>query len=126
MQRCVGRHDFVFNPEKAKLFGPEDAKTVTGLLLGPRGVEIPTDFIPRIVEDIRQLAGAVQVQYRVNPRTTRTLDRFRRSVEGKLRFAGRIMGEQHPGITELWKDYRAAMSPPTVYEASSWLDFDYF
>jgi RNA-directed DNA polymerase len=126
VQRCVGKFDFVFNQQKAKLLGPDDSKTITGLLLGPTGVEIPHDFIPQIAEDIRQLTGAAAVQFRVNPRGSRTIDRFRRSVEGKIRFAGRIMGDQHPGVTELWKDYRAALEPPTVYEARSWLDFDYF
>jgi RNA-directed DNA polymerase len=126
VQRCVSKFDFEFNPQKAKLFGPDDPKTITGLLLGPHGVEIPHDFIPQINEDIRQLSGASAVQFRVNPKGSRTIDRFRRSVEGKIRFAGRIMGEQHPGVTELWKDYRAALQPPTIYEARSWLDFDYF
>jgi hypothetical protein len=66
------------------------------------------------------------VQHRVNPRNTRTTDRFRRSIEGKLRFAERIMGAKHPGIEKLWKDYRAAIAPPPAYEQRSWLDFGYF
>lgn len=126
VQRVSGRHDFRFNPAKAKLFGPDDPKTITGLLLGPSDVEIPPDFIPEIADDIRQLAGAVRVQFRVAPKGSRTIDRFRRSIEGKIRFAGRIMGEEHPGVVELWKDYRAAMTPPTLREQRSWLDFDYW
>ena len=126
VQRCAGKHGYAFNPEKANLFGPDDAKTITGLVLGPKGLEIPHDFIPGVADDIRQLAGAVQVQYRVNPRGSRTVQRFRRSVEGKLRFAERIMGHRHPGVRELWKDYRAAIAPPPAYEARSWLDFDYW
>lgn len=126
IQRCVKRHGFVFNPEKATLYGPDDAKIVTGLLLGPRGVEIPPDFIPQIADDIRQLSGAVRVQYRVDTRGSRTLERFKRSVEGKLRFVDRIMGPKHPAAVELWKDYRAALAPPKAYGSRGWLDFDYF
>ena len=126
VQRVAGRHGFEFNPEKARLHGPEDVKIITGLLLTPDGPEIPPDFIPEIAKDISRLAGAIQVQYRVNPRNSRTTDRFRRSIEGKLRFAARIMGERHPGVTKLWQDYRKAVEPPDSHEQRSWLDFGYW
>jgi len=126
VQRVAKQHNFVFNPAKANLYGPGDSKIITGLLLGLHDVELPMEFIPQLADDIKQLAGAVKVQFRVNPRGSRTIDRFRRSVEGKLRFAGRIMGNKHPAVAKIWKDYRLAIKTPDANEARSWLDFDYF
>ncbi|MCB0576008.1 MAG: RNA-directed DNA polymerase [Saprospiraceae bacterium] len=126
IQRAVIRHDYEFNPEKAALFGPDDPKIVTGLLLGTQDVEVPPDFFPQLTDDIHQLAGAMRVQFRVNPRGSRTTARFRRSVEGKLRFAERIMGRKHPGVAKLWKDYRNAVKPPAKHIQRSWFDFEYW
>lgn len=126
VQKTAAQHGFQFNPEKAALFGPDDAKTVTGLLLGPREVEVPAEFFPALSDDIRQLHGAMRVQARVSPQGSRMNERFRRSVEGKLRFAERIMGHKHPAVQEAWKDFRTAVAPPPVHEARSWLDFGYF
>lgn len=120
-------HGYVYNEEKAKLYGPDDEKIITGLLLGFDKVEIPPTFIGGLTEDIRQLEAALSVQYRAGyGGKSRTNARFQRSVEGKLRFLERIMGSAHPGLMTLEKAYNRALEPPTDLEQRSWLDFDYF
>jgi hypothetical protein len=126
IQKVAAKHKFVFNPSKATLYQPMDTKIVTGLVLGLDDIEVPATFIPHIADDIKQLAGAVKVQFRINPRGSRTIWRFQRSVEGKIRFVGRIMGEKHPGVRKLWQDYRKAVKLPDDNEARSWLDFDHY
>lgn len=121
------KHGFEFNEEKAGLFGPEDVKTITGLLLTPDGVEVPPDFVPKLIDDIRQLESALKVQFRAGyGRPSRTNERFQRSVEGKLAFYRRIMGAAHPSMRPIEKALAQALAPPEALEVYSWLDFDYF
>lgn len=121
------RHGYDFNEAKAKLYGPNDEKVITGLLLGLYEVEVPPGFIGGLTEDIRQLEAALIVQYRAGYGAhSRANERFRRSVEGKLRFLERIMGSAHPGLLTLEKAFNRALEPPTDLEQRSWLDFDYF
>ncbi len=126
VRKITEKHGFPFNPEKVKLFGPEDAKIVTGLLLGINKIELPVTFIPQLAKDIRHLKGALAVQARISFRQNRNNQRFQRSIEGKLRFAGRIMGEHHPAVEKLRREYLKAIEPPSEYEVRSWLDFPYF
>jgi len=121
------KHDYAYNEEKAMLFGPEDTKVITGLLLTPDGLEVPSDFLPNLMEDIRQLEASMKVQYRAGfGKQSRANERFQRSVEGKLQFYRRIMGAQHKSVAAVSHALTKALAPPTELEARSWLDFDYF
>ncbi len=126
LQRMLAKKGFPFNPTKAKLFGPHDIKQVTGLVLGLKEVEVPASFYPDLSKDIRKLKNAVEVQYRSGVMYSKANERFQQSVAGKLRFADRIMGVNHPAVDNLRQAYLEAVEPPQAYEVRSWLDFTYF
>lgn len=126
LQRFLAKKGFPFNPTKAKLMGMHDTKQVTGLVLGVKDIEIPASFYPALSKDIKKLNHAVEVQYRTGILYSKANERFKQSVEGKLRFVDRIMGVNHPAVDNLRTAYLAALTPPEQYEVRSWLDFTYF
>lgn len=126
LQRLLAKKGFPFNPTKAKLMGPNEIKTVTGLVLGLEEIEVPTSFYPALSKDIKKLQHALEVQYRSGVIYSKANERFQQSVAGKLQFANRIMGPNHPAIKNMQKAYLKALKTPEGFEVRSWLDFSYF
>ena len=126
LQRMLEKAGFPFNPAKAKIFGPYDEKQVTGLVLGLEDIEVPATFYAELSKDIKKLKNAIEVQYRSGVTYSKANERFQQSVAGKLQFANRIMGMNHPAVKKMRQAYLASLEPPEHFEVRSWLDFSYF
>ena len=126
LERLLEKAGFPFNPAKAKLFGPDDEKQVTGLVLGLKDIEVPATFYAELSKDIKKLQHAIEVQYRSGVLYSKANERFQQSVTGKLQFANRIMGITHPAVKRMRTAYLEALDPPEHFEVRSWLDFSYF
>lgn len=121
-------YDYKLNPTKIKLFGPEDEKTVTGLLIEEKEVGIPEDYHEALGQSITQLSQVVDAKFympsgRYQP--SAWVDELQQHVEGKMAFARHILGEDDEQVIQLEMQLEEALEPPKEYGPVSWLDFGY-
>jgi RNA-directed DNA polymerase len=126
IEKILSHAGFPLNQTKSKLFQPQDNKMITGLLVLPNKIEIPTDFIPNLVKDIQLMAGAFTVQFRMSIKSSMINERFRKMVAGKIQFAARIMGIHHPAIQKIRQKYLVAIRPPSQPLYWEEVDFEYY
>lgn len=120
----VHEADYSFNQAKFKLMQPDDIKTVTGLVLADK-VDLPKEFLGLLKEDIIRLKKIMEVQNRYT-RRSEWVNNFIEQTEGKLTFAGFILGELSQQVLKLRLQFNEALSPPIEdFGAISWLDFPY-
>lgn len=125
----VNGYDFSLNPQKQKLYGPQDKeKEVTGLVVGEKSVGLASDYIAQLEGAISNLNDIVDAQYltpsgknQVSP----WVEELRAMVRGKLEFARQILGEMDPVYCELSQRLEKAVEPPEVYGPLTWLEFGY-
>ncbi len=125
----VSAHELELNPAKSIIYGPDnDAKEVTGLIVGKEDVTVSPEFIGKVREGIRRLNDVVDAKYlmpsgRLKP--TPWVEEIAQSVRGLIQFAHRVLPPDDPLRDELDADFRRALEPPTDYGPVSWLEFGY-
>ncbi|MCB0634429.1 MAG: RNA-directed DNA polymerase [Lewinella sp.] len=116
---------FAINPRKTQLFGPEDEKIVTGLLLTDT-VTLAPDYLPLLQAEIDQLRNLLLVQNEQGELSTRWVEQFKKQLMGRLNFAGFVLRRNHPDYMALKDAYYAAIHPPQEeFGAISWRGFPY-
>ena len=131
MQRTVNlieNHGFRVHPEKRKLMGPDDEKSVTRLLLGENEVELPSDFWDELMESIEDLRRVMRTRLRMGEvKTPGWLRKYRQRVEGMVAFAGHVLGDHDEDFHRIRKAYNEAITPDEEdFGTYSWLDFPYW
>ena len=118
-------HNFPPNPEKIKMMGPQDVKSVTGLVLQGKEVVLPKDFQAQLFENIQKLNHIVEIQNRYG-RQSDWVEKYEERVEGMLTFAAFVLGPDDPVVLQGEKLMEKALDPVDEFSAVSWLDFGYF
>ncbi|MEM6263950.1 MAG: reverse transcriptase family protein [Bacteroidota bacterium] len=121
--QIVESFDFTFNPEKVHLYGPEDAKTVTGLRLEEQ-VKLPAGYAAMMNAEITKLGHVLEVQQQAG-RQSGWVARYRQRVEGLITFAAFVLGDDHPVVDKADARLLKALNPPEPHATLSWLDFPY-
>ena len=126
VRTIIRTEGFEVNESKVKLFGPNDDKIVTGLLLGEKEAGLAPGFLPHIKEEIRQLQSALLVQNAQGELSTRWVEQQKRQVMGRLSFAGFVLKRGHPDYIALKDAYHIAINPPAEeFGAVNWRGFPY-
>lgn len=123
--QVVGENGFSLNPDKVKLYGPEEPKLVTGLLLGEQGVELPPGFVQELFQEIDKLGHVIEAQHRFG-RNSEWVEEYEQRVEGMITFASFVLGPNDPLILKADRHMESARDPEDQYDAVSWMSFGYF
>lgn len=122
----IAESNFLVNEEKVKKFGPSDSKTVTGLIVTPQGVKLPEPYLPQIKEEIARLRSVMLVEQRYQTgMSMRKLKLLKQELQGKINFAGMVLGTSHEEIIQLEEQYDTAIYAPKEYESANWLEIPY-
>ncbi len=100
-----------FNPEKTKILGKNDQKTVTGLLLN-KTIDIDTTYYQELDKDMERLKHVVEVQH-IMGETQKTvfLKRYKQEIMGKINFIATIEGKQSPQYLDYINLFYNALEP---------------
>ncbi len=121
----VESFDFMLNDEKLKSFGPDDEKTVTGLVVADK-VRLPTEYIPKLQREIDKLNSVVDAQYQMGWKKSRWVEKYKQQVTGRVNFATYVMGEDLPESIHLYEKLDKALEAPTDFMPVNWMEFDYW
>ncbi len=112
-----------FNPSKIKVYMPAHVKIVTGLVVADT-ITLPTEYIVELENEIEKFAHTWEVNTRAGQRNNAYLKKFRQQIEGRLQFAGFVLGHEHSKLRNLEGKYLQA-SQIDYFDAVSWTDFGY-
>lgn len=116
---------FKVNVKKVKLFGPNDDKIVTGLLLAKK-VELAPGYLEQLQAEVDQLKQVMYVQNFQGELDSKWVDDFKLQVRGRLNFAGFVMGRRNETYVSLKEQFYTAINPPEAeFGAVSWRSFPY-
>lgn len=118
-------HGFTFNEEKFRLCSPSAEKSVTGLALVGDKVCLPTAFLSDLAAEIAKLRSVVEIQHRAGKPPAKWVEDFKAQLQGHLRFASFVLGDDHPDYRRSLQAFEAATEPPSGFDAVSWLSFGY-
>ncbi|MEM1216574.1 MAG: reverse transcriptase family protein [Bacteroidota bacterium] len=125
LKKIIQNAHFKVNEDKIKLYGPDEDKVVTGLILREK-VELAAGYLTNLSEEIGRLASVFQAQNRQGELHTRWADKLKQQVFGRINFAGFVMGRRNQQYIDLKNQYYAAVNPPEEeFGAMSWWGFPY-
>lgn len=117
---------FEVNKKKMKVYGPDEAKIVTGLLVSKEKVALAPDFLKILKDDLQKLEAIVKAQQEQGQLTTHWVEQHKKQVKGRINFAGFVLGKSNPEYMQLKSSFYSAISPPQEeFGAMSWRGFPY-
>ena len=118
--------EFYPNEEKVKLYGPDDVKEVTGLVLADKKVVLKEQFITELEKEIHRLGEVHFVHGKMSRKRSNWVEKYQERISGMLAFAGYVMGEGHGTVQQLQKQFKQASEDAEKdFGSYSWLDFPY-
>jgi len=125
LRAIIQKEGFEINEGKKKLFGPEDPKIVTGLLIADQ-VTLAPEYLPKLEEEIRQLQTIFQAQNEAGELATRWVENQKKQVMGRINFAGFVLKRSDEKYIAVKNAYYTAVNPPQEdFGAMSWRGFPY-
>jgi RNA-directed DNA polymerase len=122
----IMQQGFSINYNKVKYYGPADEKIVTGLVLHPDGVHLPSTYVPALLKEIERLKIINDVDYRYNTGMSRKkLNLMEQEIQGKIRFVGDILGGTAVDTELVENAYANAIKKPEDFESLDWLELPY-
>jgi RNA-directed DNA polymerase len=129
-ERCTLRliiqdHGFMLNEQKTLLYGPDDEKIVTGILLRGKG-ELRPGFFDEVKQEVRRLASVIEAQHFHGELRTHWVEKMKHQLRGKIAFVGFVLGVRNTDYIQLRDDFYSACAPPEEeFGAVSWKGFNY-
>lgn len=125
IRAIIGQAGFAVNERKVKVYGPDDPKIVTGLLVTEE-VGLAPDFIASVDAEIERLQDVLIVQNEQGQLFTNWVEQFKKQITGRINFAGFVLKRNHPEYIRLKDAYYTAIHPPQEeFGAMSWRGFPY-
>lgn len=123
--KIIEKAGFPVNYRKVKVFGKDEDKVVTGLLVADR-VSLSKDYLPNLRREIEQLRSIFVAQNEQGQLTTRWVEKLKQQVRGRLSFAGFVLKRNREEYQALKDLYYEAINPPQEdFGAVSWRGFPY-
>ncbi len=108
IENVIEKNDFVLNQKKKKLFGKEDEKVITGIIVQKDKLDIVDDLHSEIIENIKNLASLKSTYQHMKMLNHQMTDlnkskygQLKASVKGQLKFAERVLGSSSSKFLEL-------------------------
>lgn len=125
IRQLISNAGFQVNERKVKVFGPEDEKIVTGLLITDK-VMLAPGYLELLKSEIERLKQVFLSQNEQGQFTTRWSDQFKQQIQGRLNFASFVLNRNHSEVVALREAFYEAINPPQEeFGAVSWRGFPY-
>lgn len=125
IRTTIRKDGFEVNERKKKLFGPDDPKIVTGLLVAAQ-VTLAPEYLPKLEAEIQQLKTILLAQNEAGELATRWVETQKKQVMGRINFAGFVLKRSDDRYIEVKNSYYVAVNPPQEeFGAMSWRGFPY-
>jgi RNA-directed DNA polymerase len=113
-------HRFVIDEKKTKIYGKDDVKIITGLIVDKK-ISIPHDFITDFEKSLLKLADmhSFARQY-PDKNVFDWLERMQQNMQGRLAFIGFIYGNRNPIFVKLKKQLESVNMTGYDEECISW------
>lgn len=131
MQQTINlleNHGYQVHPEKRRLYGPDDEKNVTRLVLGEDELQLPADFMAELDECIEDLRRTTRTHLRMGvAKPPGWLTQYQQRLNGMMGFARHVLGDYDEDFLKIKRRYDDALLPDEEdFGAYSWLDFPYW
>ena len=125
LRDVITAHRFMINEEKLKLFGPDDEKIVTGIIVEEKRLKLPEIFIQQLQQEIIRLEHTLVVERRFQTgMSAKKLKLFEQELRGKINYVQMVLGDTAE-TNELVSSFENARQQPDNYESDNWLDLPY-
>ncbi|MEE9374635.1 MAG: reverse transcriptase family protein [Saprospiraceae bacterium] len=112
------------HPGKTKIFGPNDIKKVTGILVSDR-LYLPPELLEDTRVEIKRLRNIIEVGNNYGAKHADWVKHYKLKINGYLQFSKQVIGKSDPLIISLQHEYNQALNPPKVTDPISWRELPY-
>lgn len=121
----IEHHRLMVNPKKIKIYGAEDVKLVTGLVVTDK-IDLPDGYIKNLETEIDRLRSVMLVEGRYRTGMSyKKLKLLMQELNGKISFASMILGPDDQTIEQLKIQFNHALQLPEEELLQSWMDIPY-
>ena len=125
VKTIIHNQGFATNPKKIRLYGPEEQKVVTGLVVTDQ-VTLAPGFLPQLEKEIQQLHDIFRIQNEQGRLYTKWVEKFKLQVRGRINFASFVSPKSDLTVQILKDAFYTAVNPPEEeFGAISWRGFPY-
>ncbi len=120
-------YSFAVNEQKVHIYQTDEAKVVTGIVVGKTELSLPEDYLQQLTTEIDRYKQVQLVEQRYKTgMSLKKLAHFKQEIEAKCSFAERVMSAVQPEMQALKTALVEALNPPLeAYESENWLDMPY-
>lgn len=113
-------HRFKIDPAKTVWYGENDAKEVTGLIVG-ESITIPEAYLSDVEKNIQKLANVFSYAHRFPDwHISDWLEKLKQTIHGQIAFIGSVYGKHHPLCLKLTDQFNQAIDQVNIEESISW------
>jgi len=125
LRKIIEAESFVINENKVQYFKKNDLKIVTGLLVSDK-VSLTTNYLPDLHREIARLADIMRAQNEQGQLSTKWVREFKQQIQGRMNFAGFVIGRKHSDYQALKESFYQATRPPEEeFGIVNWRGFPY-
>jgi RNA-directed DNA polymerase len=126
LSKIIEDSGFRINARKSKIFGPDDPKVVTGLLLQEKEATLSPEYLDLLGQEIQSLHNIMWSQNEQGQISTRWIEQMKQQVRGRLNFAGFVLKRNDARYNQLKDAFYTACNPPQEeFGAVNWRSFPY-
>lgn len=126
LRKIIADAGFTLNEQKLKLYGPNDPKTVTGILLEDNDTTLDPSYLDLLDEEIKRLSEVMRAQNEAGQINTRWIEQLKQQIRGRMAFAGFVLKRKNDRFIEIKNTFHAAINPPNEeFGSLSWRGFPY-
>lgn len=125
LKSIIDENHFIINESKFKVYQPDEERIITGLKLTNQ-VELTDEFAISLELELKNYRSLMFTHKRFGGMLNlRVLKAYEEKIEGSIRFAGFIMGDECTQIAGWKKEFEFARDPPLDWQSMSWLELNY-
>ena len=122
--QITDKYEFKIGPEKTKRFGPQQEKTVTGLVVDKQ-INIPPDYYDELDKDLLRLQKSAEVHIITGQvYNAGAIKKFKQAVTGKINFIATVLGYDNEKYYQYLEKYETAVNPPQEELSLRWTKFN--
>lgn len=125
VRQIIEKHGFTVNEKKVTVYGPDDDKIVTGLLVNEK-VALAPGYLEEVEEEVLRLGEVLRTQNEQGQINTKWVEKYKQQVRGRISFAGFVLNRRDERYMALRDAYYIAINPPEEeFGAINWRGFPY-
>lgn len=125
VRQIIEKEGFRVNERKVTVYGPDDDKIVTGLLVNEK-VTLAPGYLEELEEEVLRLGEVLRSQNEQGQISTHWVEKYKQQIRGRISFAGFVLNRRDERYMALRDAYYIAINPPEEeFGAINWRGFPY-